>query len=70
VAMLCPRWPSYGERAHGIIEPNQLLTIELGVWTEHGYTGLEEEALVTESGAEWFWPPQTEPILIAGAPSS
>jgi Xaa-Pro aminopeptidase len=70
VAMLCPRWPSYGERAYGIIEPNQLLTIELGVWTEHGYIGLEEEALVTESGAEWFWPPQTEPILIAGAPSS
>jgi Xaa-Pro aminopeptidase len=65
VAMLCPRWPSYGERAYGRIEPNQLLTIELGVWTDYGYIGLEEEALVTETGAEWFWPPQTEPILIA-----
>jgi len=65
VAMLCPRWPSYGERAYGRLEPGQLLTIELGVWTEHGYIGLEEEALVTASGAEWFWPPQTEPILIA-----
>jgi len=63
-AMLCPPWPSYGARAHNLLEPNQLLTLELGIWTDDGYFGLEEEALITEEGARWFWPPQTELRLI------
>jgi hypothetical protein len=64
VASLSPRWSSYGERAYGVIEPNQGLTLELGIWNEAGYYGLEEEVLVTETGAEWFWPPQEVLILI------
>ena len=63
-AMLCPPWPSYGARAHNLLEHNQLLTLELGIWTDDGYFGLEEEALITEDGARWFWPPQTELRLI------
>jgi len=64
VASLSPRWPSYGERAYGVIESNQVLTLELGIWNEAGYYGLEEEVRVTETGAEWFWPPQEALILI------
>jgi Xaa-Pro aminopeptidase len=43
-----------------------VVTLELGVWSDdYGYIGLEEQALVTEDGAQWFSPPQDEPILIA-----
>jgi Xaa-Pro aminopeptidase len=65
IGMLAPAWPSYGSQAHTPLEAGQLLTIELGVTTEWGYFGLEEEALITADGAEWFWPPQKELYLIA-----
>jgi Xaa-Pro aminopeptidase len=65
VTILGPRWPSYGSRAFGPVEPGMVVTLELGVWIEeYGYFGLEEQALVTEKGAEWFSPPQDELILI------
>jgi Xaa-Pro aminopeptidase len=53
-----------GEKHEGLLEPNQVLTLELLVFNEFGYFSLEEEALVTETGAEWFWSPQEELILI------
>ncbi len=64
IAMLAPPWPSYGEQAHTPLEAGQLLTLELGITTELGYFGLEEEALITAGGAEWFWPPQKELMLV------
>ncbi len=68
VTILGPRWPSYGSRAFGPVEPGMVVTLELGVWSDdYGYIGLEEQALVTEDGAEWFSPPQDEPILIASS---
>lgn len=53
-----------GEKADGILEPNQVVTLELLVFNEYGYFSLEEEAITTETGAEWFWPPQEELILV------
>ncbi len=64
IAMLCPPWPSYGAQAETPLEVGQLLTLELGITTELGYFGLEEEALITATGATWFWPPQKELMLV------
>lgn len=61
---LLPRWERYGETPYGIVEENQVYTIELGVQTDAGYIGLEEDVLVTKNGVEWLAPPQTELWLI------
>lgn len=61
---LLPRWERYGDTPYGIVEENQVFTIELGVNTDAGYIGLEEDVLVTKNGAEWLAPPQTELMLI------
>lgn len=61
---LLPRWERYGETPYGIVEENQVYTIELGVETDAGYIGLEEDVLVTKNGVEWLAPPQQELILI------
>jgi Xaa-Pro aminopeptidase len=53
-----------GEKSEGLLEPNQVVTLELLVFNEFGYFSLEEEAITTEAGAEWFWPPQEELILV------
>jgi Xaa-Pro aminopeptidase len=57
---LLPRWERYGETPYGIVEENQVYTIELGVRTDAGYIGLEEDVLVTRNGVEWLAPPQQE----------
>lgn len=61
---LLPRWERYGETPYGIVEENQVYTIELGVQTDAGYIGLEEDVLVTKEGVEWLALPQRELILI------
>lgn len=61
---LLPRWERYGETPYGIVEENQVYTIELGVQSDAGYIGLEEDVLVTKDGIEWLAPPQKELWLI------
>ncbi len=61
---LLPRWERYGETPYGVVEENQVYTIELGVQTDAGYIGLEEDVLVTKEGVEWLAPPQKELWLI------
>jgi Xaa-Pro aminopeptidase len=61
---LLPRWERYGDTPFGIVEDHQVFTIELGVQTEAGYIGLEEDVLVTKDGVEWLAPPQSELMLI------
>lgn len=63
---LLPRWERYGETPYGIVEENQVYTIELGVLTDAGYIGLEEDVLVTKNGVEWLAPPQKELWTIKG----
>lgn len=63
---LLPRWERYGDTPYGIVEENQVYTIELGVATDAGYIGLEEDVLVTRDGVEWLAPPQTELRLVRG----
>lgn len=63
---LLPRWERYGDTPYGTVEENQVYTIELGVQTDAGYIGLEEDVLVTQEGVEWLAPPQRELILVKG----
>jgi Xaa-Pro aminopeptidase len=63
---LLPRWERYGDTPYGTVEENQVYTIELGVQTDAGYIGLEEDVLVTKDGVEWLAPPQTKLMLVRG----
>ncbi len=63
--LLGPRWERYGDTPYGVVEENQIYTLELGVPTEAGYVGLEEDVRVTPQGVEWLSPPQTELWVVA-----
>lgn len=53
--VLGPRWERYGQTPYGIVEAGNVFAIELGVELEgYGYIGLEENVLVTDSGAVWL----------------
>ncbi|MDE3231195.1 MAG: aminopeptidase P family protein [Chloroflexota bacterium] len=62
--LLGPRWPRYGDSPERPIQPGSVYTLELGVATERGFIGLEDEVLVTETGAEYISPAQRELMLI------
>jgi Xaa-Pro aminopeptidase len=63
--LIGPRWPRYGETPERPIEPNSVYTLELGTATSRGYIGLEDEVLVSASGATWLSTAQTE-LIMAG----
>jgi Xaa-Pro dipeptidase len=59
--VLGPRWERYGETPYGLIEAGNVFAIELGVMVEgYGYVGLEDNVLVTETGAEWLSEPEDD----------
>ncbi len=70
--LLGPRWPRYGSTPDGIIEVNHIYTLELGIATEAGYIGLEEDVLVTDDGCVFLSSFQRElPVLhLASAPAT
>jgi Xaa-Pro aminopeptidase len=62
--ILGPQWERYGDTPDYPLEKSQVYTIEPGVDVAgYGYVGLEEDVLVTEHGAEYLGPPQTEMII-------
>lgn len=64
-ALLGPDWARYGKTPFMPIETGQVYTIEPGLMVPgYGYIGLEEDILVTNSGAQYLSPPQTKLILI------
>lgn len=63
--LLGPAWPRYGSTPFMPIEANQVYTLEPGLMVPgFGYIGLEEDILVTDNGAIFLSPPQTELIII------
>ena len=52
--MLGPRWPCYGKTPERLVEPGNVFTLELGVATDAGFIGLEEDVLVTQTGCQFL----------------
>ena len=63
--VLGPRWERYGQRPYGIVEENEVYTLEIG-WLVPGYgfVSLEEDIVVTSDGCEFLAAPQREVIPI------
>lgn len=58
--LLGPRWERYGASPEGIVEVGNVFTLELGIQTEAGYVGIEEDVLVTEDGCVFLSPFQRQ----------
>jgi len=64
-ALLGPPWPRYGESPHWPLEPDLAFTLELEAEVPGiGYASLEEDVVVTETGAKWLSTPQIHPVLL------
>jgi Xaa-Pro aminopeptidase len=62
--MLGPRWPCYGRNTEAVVEVGNVFTLELGVPTDSGIVGLEEDVLVTTAGCEFLSTRQRDLVLI------
>jgi Xaa-Pro aminopeptidase len=66
-ALIGPAWERYGDSPHQPLEAGHVFTVEPSIWLpDYGLVGIEENVLVTASGAEYLYPPQTGLILLAG----
>lgn len=65
-AVLGPRWDRYGRTPYIPVEPNEVYTLELGVFVEgRGYLGIEEMVCVQEDGLEWLTTRQDTMLVLA-----
>jgi len=62
--LLGPRWERYGATPEGLVEAGNVFTLELGIQTEAGYVGVEEDVLVTEDGCVFLSPFQRQLMVI------
>jgi Xaa-Pro aminopeptidase len=64
-ALLGPLWEKYGDSPKQKLEDGQVFTIEPGLAVpEYGYMGLEEDVLMTKTGAEYLGKHQAEIVLL------
>jgi Xaa-Pro aminopeptidase len=63
-ALLGPKWEKYGTLPDMPVEAGMVFTIEPGISVpSYGHLGLEEDVVVTETGAQYLHEPQREIIL-------
>src|SRR5262245_3869068 len=62
--MLGARWPCYGKNVESEVEAGNVFTLELGVPTNSGLVGLEEDVLVTAAGCQFLSSRQCDLMLI------
>ena len=63
--LLGPLWERYGDIPKGLVEENQIFTLELNVKTKnYGYVSLEEDIVVTKDGCRFLIPKQEKFITI------
>ena len=64
-ALIGPKWERYGNAPMIPLELNNIFTLELEIILPGiGCVGLEEDIIVTENGAEYLCPRQTELVII------
>ncbi|MFX0092847.1 MAG: M24 family metallopeptidase [Candidatus Hodarchaeota archaeon] len=63
--LLAPSWERYGDSPKGLVEENNVFTLELHVYTKnYGAVSLEENIVVTKTGCRFLVPRQEKFILV------
>jgi len=64
-ALLGPRWEKYGDQPNQRVEAGNVYTIEPGLAIPgYGYVGLEEDVVVSASGADYLGAPQEKLVFL------
>ncbi|GAC1444737.1 MAG: Xaa-Pro peptidase family protein [Chloroflexota bacterium] len=63
-SLLGPRWPRYLDRPMRRVEEGNVFTLEYAIRTSAGTLGVEEDVVVTSSGARYLTDPQTALVCL------